>query len=164
MTALLGIRYYDLQNNRSLVSLIGFLVLLASAGCGLDILESIISPGDDENLPDLRITRLSSDTDAPGVFCNDGPTVLVAVENRGQQDAGETLTTFVFVPGGSVDVQTPEIGSDSSIQLSPVAVPRGCFNPDCDFTILADSRFQVDESDEGNNRADGNCPASVAAP
>lgn len=162
MTALLGIRYYDLRNNRSLVSLIGFLVLLTSAGCGLDILESVINPGDDEsNLPDLRLTRVSSDTDAPGVFCNDGPTVLVAVENRGQQDAGESLTTFVFVPGGSVDVQTPEIGSDSSIQLSPVAVPRECFNPDCDFTILADSRFQVEESDEDNNRADGNCPASV---
>ena len=161
MTALLGIRYYDLRNNRSLVSLIGFLVLLASAGCGLDILESVI--GDDEsNRPDLRLARVSSNTDAPGVFCGDGPTALMAVENRGQQDAGGSVTTVVFVPGGSVDVQTPEIGSDSSIQLSPVAVPRECFNPDCDFTILADSRFQVDESDEDNNRADGNCPASVA--
>lgn len=152
-----------MRNNQSLVSLIGILALLASAGCGLDILESVINPGDDEsNLPDLRLTRVSSDTDAPGVFCSDGPTVLVAVENRGQQDAGGSITTVVFVPGGSVDVQTPEIGSDSSIQLSPVAVPGQCFNPDCDFTILADSRFQVDESDEGNNRVDGNCPASVA--
>ncbi len=163
MTALLGIKYYDLQKNRSLVSLIGLLALLASIGCGLDILESVINPGDDEtDRPDLRLTRVSSETDAPGVFCSDGPTVLVAVENRGQQDAGGSITTVVFGPGGSVDEQTPEIGSDSSFQLSPVTVPRECFNPDCDFTILADSRFQVDESDEGNNRVDGNCPASVA--
>ena len=163
MTALFGIKYYDLRNNRSLVSLIGLLALLASVGCGLDILESVINPGDDEsNLPDLRLTRVSSDTDAPGVFCSDGPTVLVAVENRGQQDAGESITTVVFVPGGSFDVQTPEIRNDGSIQLSPVDVPRECFNPDCDFAILVDSRFQVDESDEGNNRVDGNCPASVA--
>ena len=87
---------------------------------------------------------------------------MVAVENRGQERAGASITTIIFVIGGSFDVQSPEIGADSSIQLSPVTVPRECFNPDCDFTILADSRFQVDESDEDNNRADGNCPASVA--
>ncbi len=151
-----------MRRNPSLVSLIGLLALLAWGCSGFDLLQSVVNPEDETTRPDLRFARVPSDNDAPGVFCGAGPTVVVAVENRGQERAGASITTIVFVPGGSFDVQIPEIGADSSIQLSPVAVPRECFNPDCDFTILADSRFQVDESDEDNNRADGNCPASVA--
>jgi hypothetical protein len=135
---------------------------LASAGCGLDLVESVFNGNDESQLPDLRLAPPQGSTDLPGVFCGDGPSVVATVENRGQTDAGSSITTVVFVPGGSFDVQTPEIGSDGSLQLSAVAVPTQCFNPDCDFTILADSRFQVEESDEDNNRADGNCPASVA--
>ena len=150
-------------NNRSLISVAALLVLLVSACSGLDILQSVVNPEEDSaNQPDLRLARVSSDTEAPGVFCGAGPAVVVAVENRGSERAGGSITTVVFVPGGSVDVQIPELSGNSSVQLSSVQVPRECFNPDCDFTILADSRFQVDESDEDNNRADGNCPASVA--
>lgn len=163
MTTLFGFKYTGLQKKQTLLSLIGVLALLASACSGLDILQSVVNPDDGSGTqPDLRLARVTSDNDALGVFCGVGPTVVVAVENRGQERAGASVTTLVFVPGGSFDVQIPEIETDSSIQLSPIAVPRGCFNPDCDFTILADSRFQVEESDEGNNRADGNCPASVA--
>jgi len=86
----------------------------------------------------------------------------VTVENRGEADAPTSVTTVVFVPGGSVDVQTAELGQAESIQLDPVAVPGACFIPDCRFTVLADASFLVDEVDESNNRLDGNCPASAA--
>ena len=88
--------------------------------------------------------------------------MVVTVENRGDADAPQTITTVVFVPGGSVDLQTAGLGQADSIQVGPVAVPSACFVPDCRFTVLADASFQVDETDESNNRLDGNCPASAA--
>jgi CARDB len=128
---------------------------LSAAGCGLDLINSVIP---DNSKPDLRPALPQGSL----AFCAAGPSAVVTIENRGDADADASVTTFVFVPGGSVDVQTPQIKKGDSVQLSPLAVPPDCFVPDCRFAILTDSSFLVDESDEDNNRADGLCPASVA--
>ena len=149
-----------MRSVRAFLPLIACLILGAT-GCGIDLIESIFP---DNSKPDLRLVLPEGSSTGPGPFCRAGPTALVTVENRGDADAGTSITTFVFVPGGSVDVQTPEIRKDESVQLSAVAVPAACFAPDCRFAILADASFRVDESDENNNRAEGQCPASAAPP
>ena len=131
---------------------------LAATGCGIDLINTVQAAFPDDPQSDLRI-RLP---DGTALTCVAGPSVVVTVENRGDADAPQSITTFVIVPGGSVDVQTSGLGQSDSIQLGPVTVPDACFVPDCRFTVLADASFQVDETDESNNRLDGNCPASAA--
>jgi subtilase family serine protease len=38
-----------------------------------------------------------------------------------------------------------------------MAIPSGCFTPDCSFQIVVDAAQEVQESNEGNNFADGLC-------
>jgi hypothetical protein len=125
------------------------------AGCGIDILDTVQDVLTDDPLADLRL----GSPDGTVLTCRTGPQVVITVENRGDADARESITTFVFVPGGSFDVRTAALKQSESIQLNPVAVPAACFVPDCRFAVLADASFVVEETDEGNNRLDGNCPA-----
>jgi hypothetical protein len=128
---------------------------LGLTGCGLDILDTVQDVLTDDPLADLRL----GSPDGAVLTCRNGSSVVITVENRGSADARESITTFVFVPGGSFDVRTAALKQSESIQLNPVAVPAACFVPDCRFAVLADASFVVDETDEGNNRLDGNCPA-----
>ena len=123
-------------------------------GCGIDLLDTVQDVLTDDALADLRLGS------PDGTTCRTGPSIVITVENRGDADARESITTFVFVPGGSVDVRTAALKQSESIQLDPVAVPAACFVPDCRFAVLADASFVVDETDESNNRLDGNCPAA----
>ena len=51
---------------------------------------------------------------------------------------------------------TPPLGSGASVDLN-FPIPRGCFDPDCEFRITVDANNQVIESDKGNNFASGTC-------
>jgi hypothetical protein len=96
----------------------------------------------------------------PGVgFCrlDDQGRLLVAVKNQGIADAPASTTTVQFTPGGSFDLPTPAIPAGGTVDLPPLPIPPSCFNPDCNFRIIADSKGQVVESDEGNNVASGTC-------
>ena len=131
---------------------------LAAAGCSFDPVDSIRGAFEEDAQADLRLAL----PQGAALTCDPGPSVVVTVENRGGAEASESITTVVFVPGGSVDVRTPELGQNESVQLDPVSVPADCFVPSCRFAVLADASFLVDESDENNNRRDGDCPSSAA--
>jgi len=64
-----------------------------------------------------------------------------------------------FKPGGAFEKQVDRMipGSTADVQF---AIPPGCFNPDCHFTITVDSRNNIRESDKSNNVANGRCPRS----
>jgi hypothetical protein len=82
----------------------------------------------------------------------------VSVRNGGQSGAPASITTIEFMPGGSLEIPTPPIAADAVIELPPVTIPAACFDPDCDFRILVDSRSDVNEaSGEADNAVDGRC-------
>lgn len=95
-------------------------------------------------------------------FCNrvqDGPDkgkLLVVVKNQGGTDAPASATKVEFFPGGTFSLPTPVVAAGQSVTLSPLAIPNGCFNSDCEFKITVDSGNQVDEF-KGNDSADGGC-------
>ncbi len=96
----------------------------------------------------------------PGVgFCrrDDQGRLLVSVKNQGSANAPASTTTVHFSPGGSFDLPTPPIPAGGTVDLPPLPIPPSCFNPDCNFRIVVDSKHQVVESDEGNNFASGTC-------
>lgn len=95
----------------------------------------------------------------PGIgFCRlDQGRLTVTVKNQGAAPAGPSTTTVEFFPGGAFPISTPAVPAGGMVDLPPVAVPRGCFNPDCDFRITVDSGGVLDEIREDNNRADGRC-------
>lgn len=89
-------------------------------------------------------------------FCRrQGLKLTVTVRNQGT-DAGPSVTRVNFGTFGIASQPTPALAAGASIDLV-FAIPAGCFNPDCDFRITVDSNNQVDESNEGNNTASGNC-------
>jgi hypothetical protein len=74
----------------------------------------------------------------PTGFCRlNAAGLVVRVGNQGSGDATNASTTRVEFPGfPSVDVFTPPVAAGSFVDLS-VAIPFGCFNPDCDFRSQA---------------------------
>jgi hypothetical protein len=93
----------------------------------------------------------------PSSFCRleqQATKLRVSVKNVGNEKAPVSKTTVLFgtVP---VTLDTPPIPAGGSIDLL-FAIPPGCFQPDCSFTISVDSGGQVSESNE-NNAVNGNC-------
>ena len=88
--------------------------------------------------------------------------LLVTVENQGNAKAPPSVTRVIFSPGGSFDLDTPELEGASvedpgaSVELT-FPIPADCFDPDCEFEISVDATDQVVESDEGNNTVSGKC-------
>jgi len=96
----------------------------------------------------------------PGVgFCrlDEQGRLLVRVKNQGTADAPASTTTVHFAPGGSFDLPTPAIPAGGTVDLPPLPIPGPCYNPDCNFRIVVDSKNEIVESDEGNNFASGLC-------
>lgn len=92
-----------------------------------------------------------------GEFCRRrGEKLLVRICNQGAGPAGPSTTTVDFGSFGAVDVPTPALAPGACVDLS-VQIPSGCFDPDCEFRIIADSQGVVAESDETNNVASGTC-------
>jgi len=105
----------------------------------------------------------SPDISGPPSFCKkvkEGPDkgkLVVTVKNQGTAAAPASTTTVKFSPGGSFQLSTPAIPAGGSVDLPPLSIPAGCYNPDCDFKITVDSNNQINESNEGNNSVAGNC-------
>jgi hypothetical protein len=100
----------------------------------------------------------------PGIgFCKlvpEGPDkgkLIVTIRNQGEAVADESTTRVIFRPGLSFDLWTPPIPAGASVDLEPFEIPGECYRPDCHFTIIANVKHEVDESDETNNTATGMC-------
>ncbi|MFS8086644.1 MAG: CARDB domain-containing protein [Acidobacteriota bacterium] len=79
--------------------------------------------------------------------------LIVTVKNRGATDAAVTTTTVLF-RGAPIDVPTPAIPAGGTTTLA-VPIPSICFHPDCGFEIEVDSKHQINETDETNNKGGG---------
>lgn len=117
-----------------------------------------------EQEPDLIPERRPGASGEEG-FCRLSEEALVVrVRNQTNTDVlTPTVTRVVFSPGGEVSQPTPAIPGGSMAEVS-FAIPAGCFNPDCDFTISVDADNQIDESHGGgadnhetNNIERGTC-------
>ena len=64
-----------------------------------------------------------------------------------------------FSFGPPRDVLTPGIPPGGFVDLDPIPLPLGYFDPDCDFRITVDFNGDVDEgtTGEANNSANGGC-------
>jgi hypothetical protein len=96
--------------------------------------------------------------DEQGFFCKieDGQTLIVTVQNQGAAGAGPSATEVDFGSHGKVVKPTPALGPGASVDLE-FPIPRGCFDPDCQFRITVDANNEIVESDESNNFASGTC-------
>ena len=123
----------------------GILVAVALNGCTRPDLVPIKSPGQPDNITG---------------FCkvvDNATKVVVSVKNQGNADSPASTTTVDFFNRGSFQLPTPAIPAGGSVDLPPLNIPAGCFDPDCDFKITVDSGSQINESNEGNNNTDGRC-------
>lgn len=110
-----------------------------------------------EGMPDLVPVK------APGnpTFCEiEGGNLKVFVKNQGTADASGSEVEVVFHMGDGV--QQPVRGATGPISQGAtdtvlIPIPAGCYNPDCDFTITVDIVNEINESNEGNNVAQGSC-------
>jgi hypothetical protein len=94
----------------------------------------------------------------PGVgFCRlkDGG-LLVTVKNQGSAPAQASTVEVDFGSYGQFSKQAPTLAPNASTDLL-FTIPRGCYNPDCDFKIRVDALDEVPESSEGNNDVTGVC-------
>ena len=106
------------------------------------------------------------DSQGPVSFCrlNGAGQLIVRIRNKSSVDVLQQTTARVFFsPGGSVTQSTPPIAGGASADVA-FSIPAGCFDSDCDFTIVVDASLQVDESrgeevdqHETNNIQVGRC-------
>ena len=123
------------------------------------LLGGCITPEQSYQSPDLIAVPEGSfgGTDA---FCDltGVPQLRIVVLNQGQGDAAASITRVAFSPGGTVNIPTPPVRAAQRAILASVLIPAACFDPDCDFKIMVDSRSEVDEeAGEENNVVDGRC-------
>lgn len=100
---------------------------------------------------DIDLTSLRSDCDGPG---NCVTRVRVTVANIGSAAAGPSTLRTTLDPSGSVVVQSavPGLAPGASIAVLVTTPPGGnCFDPNCKICGFADSKEEVEESDEDNN-------------
>jgi len=99
----------------------------------------------------------------PGMagYCNvdDSNNLIVYVKNQGEADAPVSWVKVQFYLTAGVQEFSSAIvaipaGETKSVSF---AIPSGCFNPDCGFTITVDSMENILESAELNNTVNGNC-------
>lgn len=152
----------------------GFVVI--ESDVELDVVVVYTAAGRDKQVETLDIERVSPRRRRPveeglpdlipvpdprrGVgFCrlDDRGRLLVTVKNQGTGGAPPSTTTVEFVPGGAFDLPTPAIPVGGSVDLPPLSIPPSCFDPDCSFRIIVDSKNQVVESDKTNNFGSGTC-------
>jgi CARDB protein len=79
--------------------------------------------------------------------------LVITVKNQGQTDAAATTTTVRF-RSQNVDLPTSAIPAGATVTLH-VSIPGPCFQPDCPFEIEVDSKQQINETSESNNKGSG---------
>ena len=89
-------------------------------------------------------------------LCQGDRVVSFKVKNQGTGFAGSSTTTVDFGPYGTVSLPTSALGPGQEVPFQ-VAIPPGCKDPDCEFTITVDAGNLVAEADEGNNVLQGVC-------
>jgi len=103
------------------------------------------------NGPDL------SPVESKPAYCNiDNGNLVVFIANIGNEDCDTTYTDVSFGSYGVTSVMTSPIPAGANTHII-VPLPVGCFDPDCGFEIKVDARDTVDEKNESNNSAIGNC-------
>lgn len=104
--------------------------------------------------PDLGVV----DTGMAG-YCNlDGPgNLIVRVKNSGDEAVGGSKTCVEFGSLGIQILDTPPLAAGATTILAPAAIPMGCYNPDCSFTITVDCENKIKEASESNNVVKGTC-------
>lgn len=111
--------------------------------------------------PDLIPVHSPGQPENPTGFCTQSgqsQTVSFSVKNQGSDSAGPSMAKVDFGPQfGAVPVPTPHLVAGQVANLGPVAIPVGCFNPDCSFRIVVDTANTVPETNENNNTATGGC-------
>lgn len=135
------------------LGIVAAMILSACAGPGKP-------PPDLSGKPDLvPVPQILSFNPPVFDFCNrdDQGRLVVAVKNQGTADAAASETKVSFFGLGESSQITDPLSVGESVNLF-FAIPAGCFNPDCDFTITVDSQNQVDStSEQGNNTVNGRC-------
>lgn len=89
-------------------------------------------------------------------FCEESGVISFIVRNQGVGAAGPSTTTVDFGPYGTISLPTLALAPTQDVPLQ-AAIPPGCFDPDCEFTITVDAGNVIAESDEGNNIIQGVC-------
>jgi hypothetical protein len=89
-------------------------------------------------------------------FCEEDGVISFIVMNRGTGGAGPSTTTVDFGNYGTISLPTQALGAGQQVPLQ-VAIPAGCKDPDCEFTITVDATNAILEADEGNNVLQGVC-------
>ncbi|MEO8446423.1 MAG: CARDB domain-containing protein [bacterium] len=90
----------------------------------------------------------------PYSFCRrdrNGNLLLVAIKNQGSEDSGPSVTTVLFGTQ-KISIDTPPIKAGGTVELQ-FRFPVNCFDPDCEFTIMADSENQINEGDAEKNNS-----------
>jgi CARDB len=117
-------------------------------------------------IPDCEVIRrrkadlIPTEAEASMGFCNVALQAVFQVKNVGTVSAPASFARVDFpgIAAPPVTVPIPALAPSASSATIVISPPAGCFNPDCEFTITVDSGFDVGESDEGNNGANGICP------
>lgn len=145
----------------------GFVVIQSRTD--LDVVAVYSAAGRDETVTAIDIERVAGRRlqrglpdlvpvpDENGNFCRrEGSELTVTVRNQGTGPAGASLTEVDFGRHGRVAQPTPALVAGASADLK-FAIPLGCHDPDCQFTITVDANNDVAEADESNNVASGIC-------
>lgn len=134
------------------------LLLAACAGPGKQPPSAAQGP---DIVPVPQIVGFSDGT-AIITFCDrdDAGALVVTIRNQGTtpaMSAFESKVSFDASGSPSQIISTPAGFAAGDIQVTPVPIPAGCFNPDCDFIIEVDVNDAVAESNEDNNVGSGRC-------
>ena len=145
----------------------GFVTI--ESGVELDVVAVYTAAGSDGRVETLDIERVAPRRltlalpdlvpvpDDKGYFCRmEGDKLIVTVKNQGGAPAGASVTMVDFGTHGTVTMPTPQLAAGASVNLY-FAVPKGCFDPDCEFQIIVDCNHQIMEGNETNNSAKGSC-------
>jgi Domain of unknown function (DUF1929) len=107
----------------------------------------------------VRVTRRFGPDLVPDPFCklDSAGRLVLTIRGQGETDAPASTTMVEFFPGGAFLLPTPPLAPGESVDLPPLSIPLGCYDPDCAFRITVDSSNQVDETNEDNNSVRGQC-------
>ena len=126
-----------------------FLAVLAALGSNCGSIPGLTSLLDDGKADLIPIPAAG--------FCQGGGRFLVVIRNQEAAKADASTTRVTSSRGSAVDLATPEVDGGRIVTLDPITIPAECFAPDCLVTVTADSRSEVDESNEDNNIVEERC-------